>query len=333
MKVLLDHNDPFLLAHGGLQLQIERTKLALEQASVEVEYLRWWDEAQHGDFIHFFGRANPSHIDFAHAKGLKYVMQELLTSQGSRSVTHLHLQAVANRILRKVLPANYRLPLRWDSYQKADAIIAITEWESWIMQKLFAVPPQRVQVIPNAVDDVFFRCRRERRGDHLICVATITERKRVLELAQAAIIAKTPLKVVGRPYSGEDPYFLRFLQTAQASQGIVTYLGPIHETRHLADLFRKACGFVLPSRMETQSLAALEAAAAGLPLLLTDLRWARVSFGDKATYLPLCSGKPFAEHLIRFFELAPSLPAPAMPPTWDDIAHHLINVYSSVKRS
>jgi hypothetical protein len=84
------------------------------------------------------------------------MMQELLTSQGSRSVTLLRLQAVANSVLRKMLPAYYRLPLRWDSYQKADAVIAITGWEAWIMQELFAVPPKRVRVLPNAVDDVFF---------------------------------------------------------------------------------------------------------------------------------------------------------------------------------
>ena len=128
MRVLLDHNEPFLLAHGGLKVQIERTKIALQDAGVEVEYLRWWDDVQRGDLIHFFGRANPSHIDFAHGKGMKYVMQELLTSQGSRSVTHLRAQAFVNRILSNILKANYRLPLRWDSYRKADAIIAITKW-------------------------------------------------------------------------------------------------------------------------------------------------------------------------------------------------------------
>ena len=157
MKVLIDHNEPFLLAHGGLQLQIERTKSALEEVGVEVAYLRWWDDAQRGDLIHFFGRANPSHIDFAHGKGIKYVMQELLTSQGSRSVTHLRLQAATNRLLRKALPSNYRLPLRWDSYQKADAIIAITDWEAWIMRALIDAPPPRIRVVPNAVEDVFFR--------------------------------------------------------------------------------------------------------------------------------------------------------------------------------
>ena len=330
MKVLIDHNEPFLLAHGGLQVQIDRTKIALEEVGVEVEYLRWWDPSQRGDLIHFFGRANPSHIDFAHGKGIKYVMQELLTSQGSRSVTHLRLQAAANRILRKVLPANYRLPLRWDSYQKADAIIAITDWEAWIMGDLFAAPPQRVRVVPNAVEDVFFRRGSKPDGDYLICVATITERKRVLELAEAAITAKTPLKVVGKPYSEGDPYFLNFVQTAQASQGMVEYLGPIQNPEQLAARLHAARGFVLPSTMETQSLAALEAAAAGLPLLLSDLPWAHVTFGNRVTYLPICSGALFIDHLKMFFDTAPRLGAAPKPPTWQDIADKLLNIYQSL---
>lgn len=332
MKVLIDHNEPFLLAHGGLQIQIERTKDALELAGLDVEYLRWWDPSQRGDLVHFFGRANPSHIAFAHGKGLKYVMQELLTSQGSRSVTHLQLQAAANRILRKVLPANYRLPLRWDSYRNADAIIAITDWEAKIMRELFDAPPQRIRVVPNAVEDVFFRSDSKPEGDHLICLATITERKRVLELAQAALTARTPLKVIGKPYSESDPYFLRFVETAQASQGIVEYLGPIQDREKLAARLHAARGFVLPSTMETQSLAALEAAAVGLPLLLSDLPWARTTFRTNATYLPLCSGLLLADYLKSFFDRALRLPVPSRPQRWSEVAQGLQAIYQSVRQ-
>ena len=130
MKVLLDHQLPFTLAHGGLQIQIERTKAALEQAGLEVEYLRWWDSKQKGDLIHFFGRANPSHIDFAHAQGMKYVMSDLLTGQGSRSRHRLQTQAAIERVLRAVVPPVLLANLRWDSYHKADATILLTEWEN-----------------------------------------------------------------------------------------------------------------------------------------------------------------------------------------------------------
>lgn len=330
MKVLIDHSEPFLLAHGGLQLQIEQTKAALEEAGLEVEYLCWWDESQQGDLIHFFGRSSSSHIDFAHTKGIGYVMQELLTSQGSRSVTHLRLQAAANSILRKVLSANCRLPLRWDSYRKADAIIANTGWEAWIMSKLFAAPAARIHVVPNGVADVFFTKGAKVPSDHLVCVATITERKRVLELAKAAVTAQTPLKVIGKPYSESDPYFRQFLETATTSQGLVEYLGPIQEPEALAARLHAARGFVLPSTMETQSLAAQEAAAAGLPLLLSDLPWAHYTFDNRATYLPVCVDSRFAAHLQAFYREAPRLPVPQQPARWRETAQQLVNIYESV---
>ena len=53
-----------------------------------------------------------------------------------------------------------------------------------------------------------------KRGKWLVCTATITERKRVLELAQAAVVAKTPVWVLGKPYADDDPYAMRFLKLA-----------------------------------------------------------------------------------------------------------------------
>jgi hypothetical protein len=39
MKVLLDSNVPFALAHGGAQIQIEQTKKELEEVGVENEQI------------------------------------------------------------------------------------------------------------------------------------------------------------------------------------------------------------------------------------------------------------------------------------------------------
>src|SRR5438477_4046198 len=73
MKILFDHPSPFLLAHGGLQVQIERTKAGLESIGIEVQFLRWWDDSQPCDVIHYFERPFPSYVDLAHRKGIKVV--------------------------------------------------------------------------------------------------------------------------------------------------------------------------------------------------------------------------------------------------------------------
>jgi len=49
----------------------------------------------------------------------------------------------------------------------------------------------------------------------------------VLELAEAAVHARTPLWVIGKPYSESDAYAQRFFALAKAHPGILRYEGPI----------------------------------------------------------------------------------------------------------
>ena len=70
MRVIFDHPHPFLLTHGGFQIQIEQTFSALRTANVEVEYLRWWDDKQRGDIIHYFGRPTKMYVQQAQQKGI-----------------------------------------------------------------------------------------------------------------------------------------------------------------------------------------------------------------------------------------------------------------------
>jgi len=332
MKVLIDHQLPFLLAHGGLQTQIEQTKAALETAGLEVEYLRWWDDSQKGDIIHFFGRPNPSHIDFAHAKGIKYVMSELLTGQGSRTRAKLKIQAGIEHILTKCIPATFLANFRWDAYKKADAFVVLTEWEAEVTRILFKPDSSKLHVVPNGVEREFFRKGGPPRtpNGELVCTATITERKRVLELAEAAVVAKVPLRIIGTPYGKEDPYFVRFLGVAERSSEFVHYSGGINGRDDLARVYKSARGFVLLSTMESLSLSALEAAASGCPLLLSDLPWARCTFGRSVTYCPIGDTVSTARVLRGFYDEAPSLPIPDEPCTWKDVADRLVAIYQGI---
>ena len=330
MKILIDHPLPFLLAHGGLQTQIERTKAALEDGGLKVEYLRWWDDSQKGDVIHFFGRANPSHISFAHAKGMKYVMSELLTGQGSRTTAQLKVQGAIEKMLRKVIPSTFLANFRWDSYHKADACIFLTEWEAEVARILFSPPSERLHVVPNGVEPEFFLASGSaiERGDELVCTATITERKRVLELAEAAVTAKVPVRILGNPYGKEDPYYLRFLALADQYPEFIHYSGALSNRDKLAQVYKSARGFVLLSTMESLSLSALEAAAAGCPLLLSDLPWAHSSFGNKASYCQVSNNVEHAAAKLReFHQQAPLLAVPPPPPTWNAVARQLTAIY------
>ena len=95
----------------------------------------------------------------------------------------------------------------------------------------------------------------------------------------------------------------------------------------LAQIYREARGFVLLSSMESLSLSALEAAACECPLLLTDLPWARSSFGGHAGYCPVAGLRRTAECLRKFYDAAPSLEPPPKPAAWSDVARQLKAIY------
>ncbi len=329
MKVLFDHHLPFALAHGGLQGQIEQTMAALVRRGVEAEPIRWWDATQRGDIIHFFGRPDRTYIDLAHAKGMKVVVAELHSALGSRSGAARFAQKSMMRLTQALVPSAFTAKLAWDAYEKADAFIANTTWEAHIIETMFDADPAKIHVVTNGIENVFF-CPHVG-GTHLVCTAAIHPRKRVVELAEAAASAKVPLWIVGRPYAESDTYYRRFLEVQKANARWIRYEGAIGDRAQLARIYSEARGFVLLSTQETLSFSALEAAAAGCPLLLSDLPWARSAFGEHASYLPLALSTPEAARRIRtFYEQAPTAPPGFKPLTWDEVAVLFVSVYEKM---
>ncbi len=331
MKVLLNYQLPFMLAHGGMQIQIEQTRAALEKVGVEVEYLRWWDETQTADVLHHFARLGTPAMRLAQDKGIKVVMADLLTEQGSRSPARIRLHRWASRILKIMLPGLAARAFDWDSYRLADACVALTAHEGRLMTYQFGAPPEKVHVVPNGVEDVFLQSRPMARGEWLVCTTTITERKRLLELAEAAVQAQTPLWVVGKAYADADPYAARFVEFAGRHPDVIRFEGPIRDRARLAEVYRQARGFVLLSAMESLSLSALEAAACECPLLLRDLPWAKTVFGNCVSYCPVTRDRSrTAAVLRRFHDAAPNLPPPAKPLGWIEVARQLKSLYESL---
>jgi glycosyltransferase involved in cell wall biosynthesis len=325
LKILFDHSLPFQFAHGGFQTQIEQTKLALESLGVEVEWLRWWDDQQEGTIVHYFGRPAHDYIALAHQRGLKVVIGELLTGLGSRAPSRIRVQRLITTKLRR-FPLLERMG--WRAYELADAAIALTPWEAQLMREVFSAPLEKLHVIPNGVEEVFLNSAPQTRGEWLICTATITERKRVLELAQAAVAGRVPVWVVGKPYGESDPYYRAFLELARAQPEFIRYEGPVTDRATMAGIYRQARGFVLLSTMESLSLSALEAAACECPLLLSDLPWARTTFGAEAQYCPPnASAAATGEILRQFHTAAPTLPHARRPLTWREVAAQLRGLY------
>jgi glycosyltransferase involved in cell wall biosynthesis len=202
------------------------------------------------------------------------------------------------------------------------------------MTDLFGAVREKIHIVPNGVEEVFLRSQPVQRGEWLVCAATIAKRKRVFELAQAAVKAETPLWVVGKAYSEADEYARRFVAFASQHPKLIRYEGAINDRQKLAEIYRAARGFVLLSTMETRSLSSEEAAACECPLLLSDLPWARDVFQEQAAYCPAGDSPARISPLLRkFYDAAPTRPKPAKPKSWIEVAQLFRSVYEQVVRN
>jgi glycosyltransferase involved in cell wall biosynthesis len=330
MKVMIDHTSPFMLAHGGFQTQIEQTRNALLELGVDVDWLRWWDDRQMVDLIHYFGIPPLSYLRQAASKGIPVVVTHLLTEQCNRSESALAMQGGVIRMIRS-LPGGKGLAgrLGWESLRTAPRLVVGLECEKKALEQLFEVDGGKISLVPLGLHQAFLDQPRKmsRKGDFLISTGTITERKRSVELAEMAREAGVPILFVGKPYSEKDPYWMRFQKLVDGRT--IRYKSHVETPEEMAALLSSAKGFVLFSTYENWCLSAHEAAACGLPICLPDMHWSRECFPGAGSYLDPFQSPKNPAILNSFYAACAS----ALPPArctlvgWREVATRLLAVY------
>ncbi|MBI3876792.1 MAG: glycosyltransferase family 4 protein [Verrucomicrobia bacterium] len=333
MKVLFDHPMPFALAHGGFQTQIEQTRAALAPLGVEVEWLRWWDTAQHGDLIHCFGTASVAYLQQARAMRVPVVMTTLFTETCNRSDARLAWQGrMVRTILKLPFGEGMKNHLPWRAFSSCARNVVGLEVEKKVLQLVYGVEDAAVSVVPLGLSEAFLRAGPGSRNEpHLVCTGTITPRKRTVELAELARAARVPILFVGKPYHESDPYWQRFRELVDGQ--FVKHHPHVTGETEMIELLRAARGFVLMSAYENWCLSAHEAAACGLPLLVPDQKWSRERFGGEARYFTGDAARDDAV-LKKFHDACPKLPAPRVKLfSWLDAARQLKAVYEDVLKA
>ncbi len=331
MKVLFSFSLPFFLAHGGSQTMIEALMRELAALGVEVEPVRWWDENQSGDILHYVGRPSTLNVRLGHQKGFKIVMTDLLDQPASRSRPRQFLQRSFQQMFGRLLP-RFTGQFNWEAYREVDAMVFAVphEWEA--AKYLFNADPQRGHVIPHGLEETTLQhlAQPQPEENYLVSVATIDPRKNTLLLAEAAKSARTPVVFLGKPYSPDDSYFLAF--QALVDDEYVRYPGfvSVAEKHHY---LRGARGFVLLSQFESGCISVFEAAAAGLPLFLSDQPWATKSYPEARDihFAKLGAPAEVAPALCRFYEMAHRKPGTTFPLfSWREIASRYLRIYEEI---
>jgi len=167
-------------------------------------------------------------------------------------------------VFRKVVPHAVR---------RARVVFVVSERTRRDLIELYATPPDKIVVTPNAVDPAFTPDGEP--DGYLLFVGAIQRRKNPLAAADAASTLGLPLVVAG---PAKEPELARELSRRGADlRGYV-------EKSELARLYRRAACVVLPSRYEGFGLPVLEAMACGTPVVAADEPALREVGGDAAVY-------------------------------------------------
>ncbi|WP_409464755.1 glycosyltransferase family 4 protein [Amycolatopsis sp. GA6-003] len=182
---------------------------------------------------------------------------------------HFHLDVDQSGKLGWLLP-HYKKHVFGRVLRAAAGVLVLTEAQREFVRTAYRVDPGRIFAVPNGVSDEFFLPPRPRREPvlRLLFVGRLSPQKNLARLLRALMLVRRPVVL---DVAGDGEQRQQLEETVQ-QQGIpgVRFHGRLHGAA-LRNRYEQADLFVLPSDREGMSLAALEAMAAGLPVLATDV--------------------------------------------------------------
>ncbi|WP_336338738.1 glycosyltransferase family 4 protein [Haloarcula brevis] len=266
--------------------------------------------------------ADVIHIHNYHA--FPFVLGAFATRDAALVATpHYHGQSASefrDRLLRLYRPLGRR------ALERADAIVAVSEWERKILSRDLV---DRVTVVRNGIDvDRFAGAPAERRdGPYLLMVGRLEQYKRV-DLAVAALteLPSYHLVVAGR---GPDRDRLVSRATDAGVADRLDLLGYVDDER-LPGLYAGAAAHLALSEHEAYGLTVGEALAAGTPSVVREVgglsEWA-----DRRDCIATAAS-PAA--IAEAVDAAVGLDAPSAPiQSWDDCAEGVAAVYERATTS
>jgi len=318
LRVLFNTYPLAFACPGGGEVQLQSCREALQRRGIIVELFDpWHPQFDQADVVHFFSVQGGSipFCDYVKRRGLPLVLSPILWLGEDKHDYALEEIGALLRLCDLALPNSVE--------------------EGRLLATYYGLEDAKFVPIVNGADVRFhlpadprlFRETYGVNGEFLLCLANIEPRKNQLQLIRAVRDLTMPVLLVGRI---RDTVYWEACQ--QELPPNVRYLGPIEFASELHRSAYCACSlFVLPTRLETPGLAALEAAALGARICITREGCTREYFGEEASYVdpddPADILRGIREALTRLRTDTLSRTVRKRY-TWDRAAEQLASVYT-----
>jgi glycosyltransferase involved in cell wall biosynthesis len=220
--------------------------------------------------------------------------------------------------------------------RRADRIATDTEASLRGILDTLRVSPSKVVVTGAGVDESWFGVQPlPDDPPFLLNVGTVEDRKDLITAVRALATLPNYKLISAGPHT---PYAAKVLQAASDAgvQERVELRGFVDDAS-LKSLYARATALVFPSRYEGFGLPPLQALAAGLPVVASDIPVLREVLGAYALFARPGEPESFAECLrtisrpdYRLHELVESGRAHARQFTWERVAERTANLYHAI---
>lgn len=265
---------PHCFAFGGFEIQMIAAMESSRQAGTDIAPLDFWRREADFDVLHVWGlvQEHSNTVKWAHVAGKKVVLSALVNYPGWKT----HLRYLASFAAG---PARQRKSM----LASVDCVTVVNQLQARFLVNSFLFPAEKVSVIPNLVEEIFFRAEDSAPAhvgieNYVLCTGNICRRKNQMALIGACRKLGVPLLLIGGILTGEEDYGRAVAEAVGADNSLRWIRGLNPASPQLANSYRHSAVFALPSHNETQPISALEAAASRKPLVLADRAYARQEF-------------------------------------------------------
>lgn len=181
--------------------------------------------------------------------------------------------------------------------RKSKSIITVSNFSKNEIVRKLKINPDKINLVYNAVSSQFI-CEesQEVKQGYVLFVGSLDPRKNMLQLLKAFELLPSGLvlKVVG----GASDSFSSFIKQQRIPSDNIVFTGYVSDLE-LRELYRRASCFVYPSLYEGFGIPPLEAQAAGVPILVSDIPVFYEIFKNSALYCNPQSAESIANGIQR----------------------------------